>query len=111
MYDGAPDGAVLLGLDRRSFYAVACVRQADVLGIKEAAEGLQVHLQRAAATAMASSTAAEALRIMDTYRREEIGTEQAPTKPPGQGSQPTSRSRSPSQRRGAGANGIGGAKA
>jgi DNA repair exonuclease SbcCD ATPase subunit len=81
MYDGAPDGAVLLGLDRRSFYAVACVRQADVLGIKEAAEGLQVHLQRAAATAMASSTAAEALRILDTYRREDIGTEQAPTKP------------------------------
>ena len=28
--DGAPDGAALLGLDRRSFLGTACVRQADI---------------------------------------------------------------------------------
>ena len=33
MFDGAPDGAQWLGLDRRSFVMTACIRQADILGL------------------------------------------------------------------------------
>ena len=39
--DGAPDGAVWLGLDRNSFLGTACVRQADTVGVLEAADSLQ----------------------------------------------------------------------
>ena len=33
MFEGAPDGARWLGLDRRSFVMTACIRQADILGL------------------------------------------------------------------------------
>ena len=74
--DGAPDAARWLGLDRRSFAATASVTQAELLSVLGAADGLQDHLQRAAATAgTTDGTASAALERLDRYVREQIGTE------------------------------------
>ena len=81
MHDGAPDGSRWLGLDRRSFLGVACVRQAQVLGLLDDAGALQEDLQRAAATAGTDETAARALDLLAAYRSEHVGSEHAPTKP------------------------------
>ena len=81
MHDGAPDGSRWLGLDRRSFLGVACVRQAQVLGLLDDAAALREDLQRAAATAGTDETAARALELLAAYRKEHVGSEQAPKKP------------------------------
>lgn len=82
MHDGAPDGSKWLGLDRRSFRSTACVRQADVLAILDDASQLQEELQRAAASAGKDETAARALALIDEFRREHVGRDQAnSTKP------------------------------
>ncbi|MCC6237272.1 MAG: AAA family ATPase [Dehalococcoidia bacterium] len=83
MFDGAPDGSQWLGLNRRSFLSTACVRQADVLEVarEESANGLQDELQRAAATARQGSSAAVALARLLAFEREQVGTQQAPTRP------------------------------
>ena len=81
IFEGSPDGSRWLGLNRRSFLSVACVGQADVLGILASAGALQEDLQRAAATARADATAAAALKRLDDYRRDQIGSNRAPTKP------------------------------
>ncbi|MDO8750942.1 MAG: AAA family ATPase [Dehalococcoidia bacterium] len=73
IYEGAPDGARWLGLDRRSFLETACVRQADIQSILDHADALQEHMQRAAATAGTDSTAAAALAVLDLFRRENVG--------------------------------------
>jgi len=73
IYEGAPDGARWLGLDRRSFLGTACVRQADIQSVMDHAEALQEHMQRAAATAGTNSTAAAALAALDRFRRENVG--------------------------------------
>ena len=73
MNDGAPDGARWLGLDRSSFMATACVEQAQMLRVLDDADGLQSHLQRAADTAGADSTAASALSLIDEFERERVG--------------------------------------
>ena len=76
--DGAPDAARWLGLDRRSFATTASVTQAELLSVLGAAEGLQDHLQRAAATAgTTDGTASVALERIDRYFREQIGTDRA----------------------------------
>ena len=51
MFEGAPDGARWLGLDRRSFIKTAFIRQADILGLLESPGELQDELQRASDTA------------------------------------------------------------
>ena len=79
--DGAPDGAALLGLDRRSFLGTACVRQADIVRVLEAADSLQEALQRAADTAGADATAAAAIDLLDKWRRERVGSTRAFTRP------------------------------
>lgn len=79
--DGSIDGARWLGLDRRSFLAVACVGQADILAVLDSAEDLQEHLARAAATARKDATAAEAISRLEEYRDTHVGTERAWTKP------------------------------
>ncbi len=79
--DGSPDGARWLGLDRRSFFATACVGQADILGIRESSEVLQVQLQRAAATARTDATATQAIERLRNFHAEFVGTDRAPTKP------------------------------
>jgi exonuclease SbcC len=80
--DGAPDGSRWLGLDRESFAATACVEQAHLLRVLEDADGLQEHLQRAAATAGTDATATAALECLDEFAREHVGLERAnSTKP------------------------------
>jgi len=77
MNDGSPDGAKFLGLDRRSFLATACVRQADVLGVLEDPDRLQEHLQRAAASAGRDETAGAALDHIDAFLRDHVGVNRA----------------------------------
>lgn len=80
--DGAPDGSRWLGLDRDSFAATACVEQAHLLRVLDNADGLQEHLQRAAATAGTDATATAALECLDEFAREHVGLERAnSTKP------------------------------
>lgn len=73
MYKGAPDGSRWLGLDRRAFLATACVLQAEVLSLLVDPGELQEHLQRAAATGGTDATAAQALELLDTFRRQRVG--------------------------------------
>ena len=80
-YEGTPDGSRWLGLNRRSFLSVACIRQADILGVLEDADALQEDLQRAAATAGTDETAARALNLLTVFRKEHVGSQRAPTKP------------------------------
>lgn len=79
--DGSPDGARWLGLDRRSFQAIACVRQADILSVLGAAEDLEQYLARAAATARTDATAAEAIERLERFLDIHVGSDRAPTKP------------------------------
>lgn len=79
--DGSPDGARWLGMDRASFQATACVRQADILSVLHAADELEQHLARAAATARADATAAEAIARLEAFRATHVGSERAPTRP------------------------------
>ena len=81
MFDGAPDGARWLGLDRRSFVMTACIRQADILGLLNSPSELQDELQRAADTADRDGTAAKALARLREFRAEAVGSMRAPTKP------------------------------
>ena len=81
IFEDSPDGSRWLGLNRRSFLSIACVEQADVLGVLGSADALQEDLQRAAATAREDATAAKALTRLGTYRKERVGSKRAPTKP------------------------------
>lgn len=82
IHDGSPDGSRWVGLDRQSFLSTACVGQADVFAVVEDASQLQEELQRAAATAGKDETAARALALIDEFRRENVGKDQAnSTKP------------------------------
>ena len=45
-----------LAADRRAFLATACVRQAELLRVRDEPAALQEHLQRAAATSGADAT-------------------------------------------------------
>jgi hypothetical protein len=73
MHDGSPDASVWLGLTRASFRATACVGQAQMLTVLTAADGLQAHLQQAAATASADGTAAEALNRLEAFHKSAVG--------------------------------------
>ena len=80
--DGTPDGAVWLGLDRVAFPATACVRQAQVLAVRDHGAVLQQFLQSAAANAGRDATAAAALERLNDFHREQIGQDRAnSTKP------------------------------
>ena len=81
MFEGAPDGARWLGLNRRTFVMTACIRQADILGLLNSPSELQDELQRAADTTDRDGTAAEALARLRDFRAESIGSTRAPTKP------------------------------
>jgi hypothetical protein len=77
LHDGSPDGSRWLGLDRRSFLAIACVRQAELLEVRDDPSLLQDHLQRAAATAGVDSTAAAAIERIDDFLRDHVGQDRA----------------------------------
>ncbi len=74
-HDGAPDGARLLGLDRRAFLATACVRQADLLAVRDSSAQLQEYLQKAVATGRDDATVIGALKAIDRYRDDFVGTD------------------------------------
>ncbi|TMB84838.1 MAG: chromosome segregation protein SMC, partial [Chloroflexi bacterium] len=59
--DGTPDASRWLGLDREAFAATVSVSQAQIMGVTDAAGGLQEQMQRAAATRGTDATAAEAI--------------------------------------------------
>jgi DNA repair protein SbcC/Rad50 len=82
MYDGSPDGSRWLGLNRRSFAATACVNQAELLRVLEAAGELQKDIQRAAATAGKDETAAAALSALKKFTSEQVGKDTANSKRP-----------------------------
>lgn len=75
MFDGSPDASRWVGLNRRTFASTACVSQAALLSVLEHADGLQEHLQRAAATAGTDATAGAALDAIKDYVRDYIGSE------------------------------------
>jgi uncharacterized protein YhaN len=75
--DGMPDASRWLGLDRASFISTACIEQAQMLRVRAEADGLQHHLQRAAATAGADETAAAALQLIRAFEREHVGLDRA----------------------------------
>jgi hypothetical protein len=82
MNEGTPDASRWLGLDRRAFLSTACVGQTDVMAILEDASELQEELQRAAASTGKDETAAGALTLIEEFRREQVGKDQAhATKP------------------------------
>ena len=71
--DGSPDGSRWLGLDRGAFLATACIRQAELLGIRGNPELLQEHLQRAADTGGRDETAAAALAAIEEFSSKHVG--------------------------------------
>ena len=77
----APNRARWLGLSRVDFFNTACVRQSDVLGIRQGAKHLQAALARAADKAGKDVTAATALELLESYRKYQVGSQRAPTKP------------------------------
>jgi recombinational DNA repair ATPase RecF len=79
--DQTPDASRWLGLDRDAFRAVACVPQTALLQILEHPGQLAEHLQRAAATAGTDATAAEAIKRIEDFSAERVGSERAWTKP------------------------------
>ena len=81
MFEGAPDGAQWLGLDRRSFVMTACIRQAEILALLSSADTLQDALQRAADTSDRDGTASEALTRLRDFHADSVGSTQAWTKP------------------------------
>jgi DNA repair protein SbcC/Rad50 len=79
--DQVPDASQWLGLDRDAFRAVACVQQTALLQIRQQPRQLAGHLQRAAATAGTNATAAEAIRRIEGFLADQVGTDRAWTKP------------------------------
>lgn len=80
--EGSPDASIWLGMDRHVFLATGCIKQSDILSIRESADALQEHLQRAASTAGVDATAAKALELLEEFQREHVGRDMAnSTKP------------------------------
>jgi exonuclease SbcC len=81
-HDGTPDASRWLGLDRRTFLAVACVRQGDILAVRASSEALRDYLERAAASASSDGTAAAAIDRIGAALSEMVGSERTgSTKP------------------------------
>ena len=90
LYDGSPDGARFLGLNRQVLPSTILIGQGDILRLRQKKTGakpgkeeaaLKKELQLAAASAGRESTAVEALARLEKYRGEHIGTERAPSRP------------------------------
>ncbi|TMB50858.1 MAG: hypothetical protein E6J50_04615 [Chloroflexi bacterium] len=80
--DGTPDASRWLGLDREAFAATVSVSQAQIMGVTDAAGGLQEQMQRAAATRGTDATAAEAIERLADFRRDAVGADSANAKGP-----------------------------
>lgn len=70
--DGSPDGALMVGLNRKTFAMAASVRQAKVIADLENPDALQGQLARAAAGSD-DATAARALERIESFRKEYVG--------------------------------------
>jgi len=81
MFDGAPDGSRLVGLNRDIVRSVMFIEQGALLAVLLDAANLQVHLQRAADHAEGDATARRAIESLELFVRERLGTERAPTRP------------------------------
>lgn len=81
MNQNTPDGAKWLGLDRQAFLATACIRQADILGIGESAKTLEKFIQQAATSHTGDVTVAEAIKRINDFHGQNVGSDHAPTKP------------------------------
>ena len=79
--EGSPDGALLLGLDRRAFMATACVGQAELLRVRDSSKSLHEYLQKAVATGRDDATVVGALNALGGYYDDFVGSDQAWTKP------------------------------
>ena len=79
--EGSPDGALLLGLDRRAFIATACVGQAELLRVRDSSEGLLEYLQKAVATGRNDATVVGALNALRDYFEDFVGSDQSRIKP------------------------------
>ena len=79
--EGSPDGALLLGLDRRAFIATACVGQAELLRVRDSSKRLHEYLQKAVATGRDDATVVGALNALGGYFDDFVGSDQAWTKP------------------------------
>lgn len=73
IHDGSPDGSKFVGLDRWAFARTACVRQAEIFGVVEAADDLQDYLQRAAASTDRDATASGAIAAIVNFTSEFVG--------------------------------------
>ena len=73
VFEGSHDGSRWLGLDRRTFVATACIRQAEILAVAEESAGLRDLLQRAASTLGGDTTAASAIDAIKAFRRDSVG--------------------------------------
>jgi DNA repair exonuclease SbcCD ATPase subunit len=85
LFEGSIDGSAWLGLNRRSFRATACVRQAEIVAAlatdddhRRDHSALQQALQRAATAAgQRDETAAAALKRLEDFWRENVGLDDA----------------------------------
>jgi exonuclease SbcC len=80
--DGTPDASRWLGLDRDSFASTVAVNQAQIVAVADAAEALQEHMQRAAATRGTDATAAEAIARLEQFRKDAVGADTIAAKGP-----------------------------
>ena len=77
MFDGAPDASRWLGLNRRAFEATACIRQNDLLAVRDSGDALSELLSRAAATGGVDESTARALGRLEGFRKDHIGVNRA----------------------------------
>jgi DNA repair protein SbcC/Rad50 len=75
MHENTPDGALYLGLTRRSLLPTICIRQADLLAVLDSSDLLQEHLQRAAATGGTDEPAERAIKRLRDYHSTRVGLE------------------------------------
>jgi recombinational DNA repair ATPase RecF len=80
--DGSPDLSVVLGLSRDTMPAIATVRQAEILRVREEAGALEAQLQAATSKAGADGTAVAAIERIKAYRSEHVGRKQRNSKRP-----------------------------
>jgi len=79
IYRGSIDGSRFLGLNRQVMPSTLVIGQGDIQRLRQTkgdeASALKKELQRAAASAGGAATAVEAIRLLKSYARDQIGTE------------------------------------
>ncbi len=73
--DGAPDASRWLGMTRTSFVATACVRQGEILAVKDPGSGLRELLQRSSGEK--GPAAAGAISLIKEFKDRAVGSDRA----------------------------------